>query len=208
MRKEDLERFIAVAPSELRPGLFMQTPESDPEHTDPIYKIRDLNSLYLESGDNLQANYQKGLYIDIFPFIDYPSLPKKWVKKLSKGISTSYSILHKAHYYSLRSFVEFFWFGAKYHLFRAIWSILSAIYPKDTYLSNVLINNGYGIMHRKDSVFPLGEIEFEGKRFSAPCNPDAYLKDLYRNYMDIPPEDKRKIHAIYLHPELIREQQP
>ena len=40
MRKEDLERFIAVAPSELRPGLFMQTPESDPEHTDPIYKIR------------------------------------------------------------------------------------------------------------------------------------------------------------------------
>ena len=208
MRKEDLERFIAVAPSELRPGLFMQTPESDPEHTDPIYKIRDLNSLYLESGDNLQANYQKGLYIDIFPFIDYPSLPKKWVKKLSKGISTSYSILHKAHYYSLRSFVEFFWFGAKYHLFRAIWSILSAIYPKDTYLSNVLINNGYGIMHRKDSVFPLGEIEFEGKRFSAPCNPDAYLKDLYRNYMDIPPEDKRKIHAIYLHPELTREQQP
>ena len=60
MRKEDLKRFIAVAPSELRPGLFMQTPESDPEHTDPIYKIRDLNSLYLESGDNLQANYQKG----------------------------------------------------------------------------------------------------------------------------------------------------
>mgnify|MGYP000349789362 CR=1 FL=1 len=60
MRKEDLERFIAVAPSELRPGLFMQTPESDPEHTDPIYKIRDLNSLYLESGDNLRQIIRKG----------------------------------------------------------------------------------------------------------------------------------------------------
>mgnify|MGYP003206052588 FL=1 len=75
---------------------------------------------------------------------------------------------------------------------------------KDTYLSNVLINNGYGIMHRKDSVFPISEIIFEGKPFKAPANPDAYLKDLYKNYMDIPPKDKQKIHAIYIHPELIK----
>ena len=32
----------------------------------------------------------------------------------------------------------------------------------------------------------------------APCNPDAYLQDLYRNYMDIPPVEKRKIHAIFV----------
>ena len=36
---------------------------------------------------------------------------------------------------------------------------------------------------------------------------DAYLKDLYRNYMDIPPESKRKVHAIYLHPELINDKE-
>lgn len=78
------------------------------------------------------------------------------------------------------------------------------IYKKDTYLSNILINNGYGIMHRKDSVYPISEIEFEGKMFKAPHNPDAYLKDLYRNYMDIPPKEKQKIHAIYINPELIK----
>ena len=205
MRLEDLKRFIQVAPAELGENLFLQTPESDPSSKEPIIKIRDLNSLYLESGDNLAADYQKGLFIDIFPFIDYPSVPKPWVKKLTKGISTAYSILRSPHYYSLRSFFEFFWFGAKYGVYRAIWATLCLLRPKDTYMSNVLINNGYGIMHRKDSVFPLGEIEFEGKRFSAPGNPDAYLKDLYRNYMDIPPENKRKIHAIYLHPELIND---
>ena len=151
----------------------------------------------------MRGDYQKGLFVDIFPFIDYPSVPKPWVKKFTKGISTAYSILHAPHYYSLRSLAEFFWFGAKYGIYRTVWSVLCMLYPKDTYISNVLINNGYGIMHRRDSIFPLGEIEFEGKRFSAPCNPDAYLKDLYRNYMDIPPEDKRKIHAIYLHPELL-----
>lgn len=203
MRLEDLQCFIRIAPSELRDGLFLQTPETDPSSKEPIIKIRDLNSLYLESGDNMRGDYQKGLFVDIFPFIDYPSVPKPWVKKFTKGISTAYSILHAPHYYSLRSLAEFFWFGAKYGIYRTVWSVLCMLYPKDTYISNVLINNGYGIMHRRDSIFPLGEIEFEGKRFSAPCNPDAYLKDLYRNYMDIPPEDKRKIHAIYLHPELL-----
>lgn len=56
----------------------------------------------------------------------------------------------------------------------------------------------------KTSVFPISEIIFEGKPFKAPANPDAYLKDLYKNYMDIPPKDKQKIHAIYIHPELIK----
>lgn len=203
MTLEGLKQFIRIAPQELREGLFLQTSESDPTHKEPIVKVRDLNSLYIESGDNMQAPYQKGLYIDIFPFIDYPSVPKSWVKKLTKGISTSYSILHKAHYYSLRAFAEYFWFHAKYGLYRTLWGLLNLLYPKDTYISNILINNGYGIMHRKDSIFPLGRMTFEGKEFPAPHNPDAYLKDLYKNYMEIPPEDKRKIHAIYVHPELI-----
>ena len=81
MRLEDLQRFIRIAPSELRDGLFLQTPETDPSSKEPIIKIRDLNSLYLESGDNMRGDYQKGLFVDIFPFIDYPSVPKPWVKK-------------------------------------------------------------------------------------------------------------------------------
>ena len=59
-------------------------------------------------------------------------------------------------------------------------------------------------MHRKDSVFTISEIIFEGKPFKAPANPDAYLKDLYKSYMDIPPKNKQKIHALYIDPELIK----
>lgn len=204
MRLPDLQRFIKVAPAELSESLFLQTPESDPLNKEPIIKIRDLNSLYIEGGDTFDVSYEKGLFLDIFPFIPYPSVPWPWVKKLCKGISTSYSILHARHYYSLRSFAEFFYFGAKNIIYRGIWSILCLFYKKDTYLSNVLINNGYGIMHRNDSVFPLSAITFEGKTFMAPANPDAYLKDLYRNYMDIPSKEKQIIHAVYIHPELIK----
>ena len=203
MRKKDLERFISIAPDELREGLFLQTPQNEPESKEPIVKVRDLNSFFVESSDNFAANYQKGLFVDIFPMIDYPSLPRKLVKPITRGISKSYSILHKAHYYSLRSFAEFFWFGMKYIVYKGVWSVLSSFYPKSTYISNILINNGYGIMHRQDSVFPIGSIVFEGKTFSAPANPDAYLSDLYRNYMEIPPVEKRIVHSVFIMPELI-----
>lgn len=202
MTLEDMQAFVKVAPAELPDTLFLQTPESDPTSKEPIVKIRDLNSIYIEAGDTFSVDYQKGLYIDIFPFIDYPTVPRPWAKKLCKGISVSYSILHAQHYYSLRSFAEFFYFGIKYALFKGIWAMLCLIRPKGKYLSNILINNGYGIMHRKDSVFPLSTITFEGKDFPAPGNADAYLRDLYKNYMDIPPKEKQKVHACYIHPEL------
>jgi lipopolysaccharide cholinephosphotransferase len=201
MTRADLERFKAVAPAELADHLFLQTPENEPSNG-PIVKVRDTRSLYIEAGDNFAAPYNKGLYVDFFPFIDYPSVPRSWVKRLTRGVSRSYSILHRAHYYSWRSAAELFWFGGMYCACRLAWGVLDLVCPKGTYMSNILINNGYGIMHRRDSIFPLGEIEFEGRKFSAPGNVDAYLKDLYKNYMEIPPKEKQKIHAIYLHPDL------
>ena len=103
MRQEDLDRFVSVAPSELREGLFLQTPQIEPQSKEPIVKVRDLNSFYVEGSDNFAADYQKGLYVDIFPMVDYPTLPKKWVKRITLGISKSYSILHKSHYYSFNA---------------------------------------------------------------------------------------------------------
>ena len=204
MRQEDMRRFIDVAPDELPKGLILQTPQSQKDSTEPVAKVRYLNSFYIEPGDNLAADYEKGLFVDIFPMVNYPTLPRDVVRRVTLGISKSYSILHKAHYYSLRAFAEFFWFGAKYVCCRCLWSVLSACCRKDTYISNILINNGYGIMHRQDSVFPLGSISFEGKTFPAPARPDTYLSDLYRNYMDIPPVEKRVIHSIFILPELLK----
>ncbi len=203
MTEDDMARFVCIAPGELSKNLYLQTPQNEPDSKEPIVKVRDLNSFYLETSDNPAAHYPKGVFVDIFPMVAYPSLSRKWVKIISRGISKSYSILHKSHYYSLRSFAEFFWFGAKYLFFKTVWSILGLVCPKKEYMSNILINNGYGIMHRQDAIFPLGTIQFEGITFSAPANPDAYLKDLYKNYMEIPPVEKRVIHSVFIQPELI-----
>ena len=193
----DYRRFVEVARKELPEGLVLQTP-ADGAMKEPITKVRDLNSFFVEPGDDFSADYGKGLFVDIFPFMPYPNVSRRFARRFGLMYSKSYSILHKPHRYSLRSFAEFFWFGARFLVARMVWAVAFATRKKDTYISNVLNNNGYGIMHRQDSVFPLSTIEFEGKTFSAPANADAYLSDLYKNYMEIPPEDKRKIHAIFM----------
>ena len=58
--------------------------------------------------------------------------------------------------------------------------------------------NTYGNSYTKDMVFPLKDIEFEGKTFLGPTNPDRYLTSIYGDYMQIPPKEKRITHIIYV----------
>lgn len=78
-----------------------------------------------------------------------------------------------------------------------MWKAANMLLKHDTYFGNRISDNGYGIMHRRNSIFPVKTISFEGKEFLAPANPDAYLKDLYKDYMKLPPEDNRKGHAVF-----------
>lgn len=202
VRYADMERIRKALSEQLPQHLEFQDPEQG-RTKEKIIKIRDHNSFYVESGDNLNEDYNKGLYIDIFPFIPYPKLSKWILKNIIREIGRSYSILHKPHYYSLKALFEWPWFWARYIFCTAFWKICCLILPKGERFSNVVENNGYGIDHCTAELFPLGTIEFEGCSFPAPKDPDAYLKDLYRNYMEIPPVEKRIIHSIYLQSELI-----
>lgn len=202
MTLEDLNKFCEISQKELPQGLFLQTRETDPSSKHYYTKIRDLNSFFVESCDDFSANYQKGIYIDIFGFVPYPNISRKVTHFITKRISKSYSILHRQHYYNLRSFMEFFYFTGMYAILRVVWWFLCITHKKNTYISNVLHNNGYGIMHRQDSIFPLSQISFEGNLFNAPANPDAYLTDLYGDYTTLPPPEKRKVHALLITPYL------
>lgn len=205
MRLEDIPRFAEAARKELPPHLFLQSEETDPERRLQIMKVRDLNSYFIEYGDDFNRPYQKGVFVDIFPFIDYPTVSRRFIKRIVGGLCKCHAIMTVQHYYSLRSFAEFFYFGAKKILYSLIWNLVCRTRKHDQYMGNVVHNNGYGIMHRQDSVFPTSDITFEGYTFKAPANPDAYLTDLFKNYMQLPPEDKRKIHSVFFVSKLTNE---
>lgn len=197
----DLRRFERVAAKELPDDLFLQTTKTDPSAKEPIVKVRDLQSLYIEGGDNFVTPYKKGIYVDIFPFVPYPDLAPGFFHKVIPTISKSNSILHHFHRYSLRAFAEFFWFGGKLCVGWLMWGLLS-LYPKKSRMGTAPLVNGTGNTHRRSSIFPLTTIRFEDSVFPAPADTDAYLRDLFGDYMQIPPADKRQVHAVYINPDL------
>lgn len=203
MDKENLTRFTQVAEEALPQGLLLQSPGTEPDLRLPICKVRDKNSFLVEPDDDFQSPYAKGLYVDIFPMIDYPSCSKGFYKRVCQGYCRADAILRAKHRYNLRSAAEFFYFSFKRAACKLAWKRACAGRMRGEFLSNTLENNGYGIAHRKDSVFPLTQITFEGCRFPAPANPDAYLCELYGNYLELPPESKRKCHAVFYLEELL-----
>lgn len=197
MPREALPRFIEVARKELPGHLFVQTAATEPEMRLPICKVRNLNSYIVEADDDFSRSYAKGLYVDIFPMHEWPTLPYRFSKRLAKGYCRANAILHTQHTYSWRSTAELFYFGVKRALFHTVWALCNLFSGHGKYYSNTLDNSGNGNRHLRSTIFPLGTIEFEGEQFSAPADVDRYLRDLFGDYMKLPPEDQREGHATF-----------
>lgn len=196
---EDLQKFSEIAKAEFPAHLFLQNKQSDPSYRFEHSKVVNLNSFYVQFDDDFELGYQKGLFIDIFPYIDYPYLPDGIRKKFLRGMCIAFSVLHGKHYYSLENTIKLLWFGAKYLLFKGIWCVL----PKNKkYFACLPSNNWHGMVEERADILPTSRIMFEGCEFNSPHNPDAYLKKLYKNYMQLPPVDKRDIHSVFIQPEL------
>lgn len=208
MRAEDVDRFVAVAQADLPAHLFVQTPDNEPTK-EPLVKVRDLNSFFVEGSDNFDAPYEKGIFVDIFPFVEFPDVSEKFIRRVTKPIARSRAILHKAHYYSWRSAAELIWFGTKLLYFKTIWGIASACCPakKGKRTGYRVINNGCGNSHLRSSVWPLTTAEFEGKHYPAPHDVDAYLTDLFHDYMQVPPPEKREIHSVFFMTKLVEDKE-
>ena len=203
MPLEEIPRFMEVAKDELPEDFFVQTRETDPSCRQTYPKVRDAHSVIFESVDDLTAPYSKGLFVDIFPMIDYPRISRKHIRKWAKGYCRSNAILHKQHCYSWRSTAELFYFGMLRAYYGLRWNMACRLHPKGPHYGTIISCSGNGNMHLHSSVFPLTEIAFEGQQFLAPHDADAYLRDLFGDtYMQLPPEEQRQSHALFFHADL------
>lgn len=194
---KDMPRFVKAAQRELPSGLFVQTPQTDPSVRMPMCKVRDTRSLIVEGADDFSKPYAKGLYVDIFPMEPWPDLPDSLSRRLARSYCKANAILHSQHYYSWRSVAELFYFGMKRAICRCLWEICKCVVRGRKWYSNILENSGNGNRHLASTIFPVGSIAFEGEVFSAPANPDQYLRDLFGEYRTLPPENQRGGHAVF-----------
>ena len=190
---EDVPKMVEALRRELPEGLILP----DPPRNNPIYKVRCTDSFFVEYADDFSRPYNKGIYIDIYPQKPCPAFSRKFVKAVARRYCKANSILNRAHYYSLRSTAEWVWFTIVRASCRVAWTLRGLGKSRKDFLAQDLRNNGLGLIHRRDRIFPLTEIEFEGRKFPAPGDWDYYLQEDFGNWRQLPPEDQRHGHAVF-----------
>jgi len=192
MPLEDYNQFLKIAYDELSSDIFLQTSVTDKTFKFDYIKLRSNKASIIEFHEKDQAiNYHQGVFVDIFPMlaIDNTEVNKKQYDSLFKEIRDVSSIsLHTPE-------------GKDDPVKRA--ELVSSIkqmhqgWDKDNIK---IIYSGempdVAAWFDREDVYPLKTLLFEGQLFSAPNKPSNYLDAIYTfDYRQLPPKDKRIIHA-------------
>ncbi len=188
---EDYDRFLETAPAGLPDYLFVQTKKSDKYYKRDFAKVRSNKGKIVEKSDPKNAKFNQGVYIDIFPNMTikntkFHKFIHRFLMKSKIKISEQLLDLNRFQKHFIRNFFI--------KLTRSLhqgWDV-----NKDLLVVRSAEFAEYKFVLPIKDLFPLKEIEFEGHKFFAPKNTDAYLKLLYGdNYMELPPIEKRKTHS-------------
>lgn len=185
MLKKDYDRLVSIL--EEKDDYFLQTYASDPLYYYYFAKLKDRNSYVHENHDVLSNHH--GCWVDIFPlekncrFFLWLSarMYRLFIKNPYKHVLEQPEKLEKGKRFFYGKYVPFCSKVSESLPFRYIYHSTGSSFRK---------------RRKAEEIFPLADIEFEGHKFRAPRNCDAYLKRIYGNYMSIPPAEKIKVHLI------------
>lgn len=169
----------------------------------PFLKLIDLNTEI--DTKHFSQKYYSGIWIDIFPIDGLPASEKETVRIYRK-------IWFWRQFFSLHYCKQIIAKGriqkllkipmlpiAKLLSGRKLCKKLDTLSQKYDYATSSFVGviiNGYGPQEKisKSDIEPL-EVEFEGHRVWGIKGYDVYLTNLYHDYMQLPPEEKRVCHG-------------
>ena len=200
MPRDDYEKFLIICRDELDDKYFLDYYKTDEENHFGFAKIKKNNTTF-----KLGYEYKchNGFFLDIFP-MDYNdnknSLSLKFDVSLARCLldTLKYKDHNLPRIRSMRRPLISIWFIPFSNM--RIHKIIDYLYQKHNHGKR--LNGGVysGMYFYKkdiypiDKVFPFSEVEFEGKKYHAFHDVDYYLKGLYGNYMELPPENERFAH--------------
>ncbi len=196
---QDFNRFIKIGQDKLKKGYFVQTDETDPgcDMNKGIFKVRKDGTLFINDYDDFRKNYHKGTSIDVFADVSYPSVSPRLFSFFRKRISKAYGLFQYNPPLNFKNIICYFLFPISYVFFKGLWALITMFRKKDReFVTFERMSYGYPTL--KTDMVPVSQIEFENHMFNAPGNPDARLKNIYGDYMTIPPVEKQRIHAEFI----------
>ena len=192
MPVEDYNKFLKIAESEFSNEIFFQTSQTDKNFKFDYIKLRSNKASVIELHEKDKSiKYHQGVFVDIFPMltIENTEANKKQYDSTFKEIRNVSSVsLHTPD-------------GKDDPVIRS--NLVASLKQKHQGWENDKSKIIYGgempdvaAWFDLSEVLPLTTIQFEGRFFPAPNNPGHYLDAIYSfDYRQLPPENKRIIHA-------------
>lgn len=157
-------------------------------------KLRDKYSESQYEGYNVYTNNQEkifkysGVMIDLFPYSDHV-LPN-----LHRVIHGLQNRIQRRYFVGRHRFLA----DAMYHLLFGVLKPfangLGLLFSNRNMYAHDYLSHDTVYRFRKDRIYPLREIEFEGHIFKVPNDTDYFLRILYGNYKNLPSESSRGHH--------------
>lgn len=208
MLRKEYDKFVEIAPEKLNKEYFLQTWDTDENYPHAYAKVRKLGTVYIENVSQGSGAHNE-LFVDVFPYDVYPDDESDRKSHGKEVMKYRYALQMKNNIKP--------WIRHK-QLWKRILGkmkyVPSIIYSK-TKSRSVLKNNADEVNRRYNNkktnyyfettgatpygkwlvpskcLEELGVAEFEGIKFSVPADYDLYLKNIYGDYMKLPPIEKR-----------------
>jgi len=187
VRVADRARLRKALQEELPADFCYQDITTDFNFHMTIAKVRDKHSIFDDPYSKLFK--ERGIYIDIF--YTEPAVPM-WLKKPIDFVYIR--CIRGIHNYSDRFIEKFLGYVCYPPTIIAIG--VCRLWAKMVHIKHWGHQYGWKspMYVSKDIIYPVREMSFEGHMFYVPNDYDAYLRNVYGDYMQIPPEDKRLTH--------------
>lgn len=199
MPYEDYQKFVALVPEELDNRFRFEDITSMPDNIVPWGKILYKNKIendYPRQG--LDVHHE--LSIDIFPLYSFPNVDRK-IKNLGRKTNRYFHVLIGKTRWKNRSKIKYLLnriyglihFGSKNFYKHKIINIIEKYKEcnSEFYIAPTVDGKQKDNFYPKEWFKEMVLMDFEGHKLPVPKEYDLYLKQMYNDYMSLPPEDKR-----------------
>lgn len=202
MMRDDFERFKKICLKDLDNKYYLEINEVKNLLEGMPMKMRYKNSIYIEKWDK-ENDEKKGIFIDIFPFDKFSkNKMKRKIELFPKYLYQLKTMRIWSYNNSLKNIIKFLAILLMKLFPSQIIKKLNVFFYKKSLKKNEnesVIGYGYGLTWRRvfnyNDIFPLKIKKFETDNFFVPNNYHKVLSEIYGNYLELPPINKRKTHA-------------
>ena len=219
MPRKDFEELVRLAPTELPENLELLEPRTTKGYVMAFAKLSRKDTVFLEKVDEY-VKYHNGICVDIFPMDYWPQDKKKrdrvafrcyclarlcvlatYTKtKLPPTLTGVKRAALRCGFGLISGFLKLLHITTP-KIYKKYRKLAASTTPEDAehYVTDMCWcwprrDGMIGLQYKDEGLFTPLEVPFENTTIPVPADYEVYLKTAYRDYMTLPPEEKRHSH--------------